>query len=89
MGCLLFPLNMPEKVSSFLEARKKSAREKALEVLDLEPLASVEPKEKGVMCSMKQKMEYSIPLEDGRRYAKYKNIAKASWIEGTKHCREQ
>lgn len=53
---------MAEKVSSFAEARKQSTRSKTTEVIDMEPLAAVEPKGKNVMTPMKRKAETSIPM---------------------------
>lgn len=54
---------MPEKVSSFAEARKRSARGRAMEVINLELLTSIEPKGKGIVTPMKRKMESSTPMK--------------------------
>lgn len=59
---------MPEKVSLFTETRKRSARGRAMEVINLELLTSIEPKRKGIVTPMKRKMESSTPM-DGKLIA--------------------
>lgn len=34
-----------------------------MEVLDVKPLASIDPKEKGEVPSLKQKIDFGMPLE--------------------------
>lgn len=53
----------PERAGSFVEVRKRSARGKAMEVIDVEPLVSIEPKGKGAMPPLKRKMKFSTPME--------------------------
>lgn len=57
-----FSGRMTEKVSSFAEARKRPTRGKSTEVINLEPLVSVEPKGKRVMLPTKRKAEISMPV---------------------------
>lgn len=52
-----------ERAGSFVEARKRSVQEKAMEVIDVEPLASLDPKEQGMVPLLKQKMDFSTPME--------------------------
>lgn len=54
---------MPERAGSFMEAKKISARGKAMEVIDVEHLASIKPKEKGMVSPLKRKMEFNTPIE--------------------------
>lgn len=51
-----------EKVSSFAKARKRTTRGKNTEMINLEPLAVIEPKEKSVMTPIKRKVETSTPM---------------------------
>lgn len=53
----------PKRAGSFAEVRKRSTQGKAVEVIDVELLASIEPKRKGVVPLLKQKMEFSTPME--------------------------
>lgn len=52
---------MSERVSFFSDARKRTAKGKILDVIDLEPLAMIEPKGKGTMNPLKRKSEFSTP----------------------------
>lgn len=54
--------SMAENVSLFAEARKRLARGKAMEVIDLEPLALIEQMSKEILAPLKRKMEASTPL---------------------------
>lgn len=54
---------MLERARSFAKARKRSARGKAMEVIDVQPLASIKPKGKGAVPPLKWKMEFSTPME--------------------------
>lgn len=67
----------PERARSFVEARKRSARGKAMEVIDVEPLATIEPKGKGAMPPLKPKMEFSTPME-GKLMSDAMKITKTS-----------
>lgn len=49
-------------VSSFSDARKRTAKGKIVDVIDLEPLAMVEPKGKGTMNPLKWNAKSSTPL---------------------------
>lgn len=51
------------RARTFAEARKRSARGKAMEVIDVEPLASIDPTEKGRVPPLKRKMGFEMHLE--------------------------
>lgn len=50
-----------ERMNFFAEARKRLTKGKSIEVIDLEPLASVEPKGKNVVTLLKRKADVSTP----------------------------
>lgn len=52
------------RVSSFEKARKRSVRGKAMEVIDVKPLASIDPTEKVGIFPLKRKMDFEMPLEN-------------------------
>lgn len=51
------------KAGSFVEARKRSTRGKTMEVIDVEPLASIDPTEKEEVPQLKQNMDFGMPIE--------------------------
>lgn len=51
------------KPGLFAEARKRSARGKAIEVVDVEPLAIIDSKEKVGVPPLKQKMDFGMHME--------------------------
>lgn len=51
---------MSERVSFLSDARKRTAKGKTVDVIDLEPLAMIEPKGKGTMNPLKRKSEFRI-----------------------------
>lgn len=52
-----------ERAGLFMEVRKRSAQGKAIEVIDVEPPASIDHKEKRMVPPLKWKMDFSMPLE--------------------------
>lgn len=61
--CLICAEMASVRAGSFAKARKRSMRGKAMEVIDVEPLASIDPKEKDEVPLLKPKMDFGVPME--------------------------
>lgn len=53
---------MSKRVNSFSDARKRPAKGRSVDVIDLKPLAMVEPKKKGTLNPLKRIAEFSTPV---------------------------
>lgn len=65
------------KASSFQEAIKRSERGKSMEVIDVEPLASIDPGEKGGVLPLKRKVDFDMPME-GKLVSDFIKITRTS-----------
>lgn len=75
MSTVLYFSRIPaEGMNFFVEARKRSTREKSADVINLEPLASIELKVKSAATPVKQKAEMSIPVREKMMVNAFRSI---------------